>query len=265
MLSKDLGLDRRAARAQRQEPVADQDFITDSGFADAPDIKPIATNPRQAQPPPVRPPPAMQPLPSMPEGSRPTIERPVLERTPTPAPAPLPVSSPAPRRAVEEPVSSGVREIRAVPAPLWRRTIASLVDLSLVLALVGLYLLIATAIVGTEGLSTKLEGLDGLVARLQALERVLIPGVFLGAIVALLYSAIISVLWNGRTVGRRLVGIVLVDSSGLAPTPTKVAVRAALSLVSFAFFLAGFWLVLFDRKGQSFHDKVTSTFIVLPT
>jgi uncharacterized RDD family membrane protein YckC len=39
-------------------------------------------------------------------------------------------------------------------------------------------------------------------------------------------------------------------------------VRAALSLASFGLFLSGFWLALFDRRGQTLHDKLTSTFVV---
>ena len=35
-----------------------------------------------------------------------------------------------------------------------------------------------------------------------------------------------------------------------------------LSLLSFALFLSGFWLALFDRHGQTLHDKLTKTFVV---
>jgi uncharacterized RDD family membrane protein YckC len=53
-----------------------------------------------------------------------------------------------------------------------------------------------------------------------------------------------------------------VDDSGAAPGPARALVRAALALVSFALFLAGFWLALFDRRGQTLHDKLTRTFVV---
>jgi hypothetical protein len=42
-------------------------------------------------------------------------------------------------------------------------------------------------------------------------------------------------------------------------------VRALLSLISAGAFLGGFWLAIFDRRGQTLHDKLTRTFVVRPT
>ena len=36
-------------------------------------------------------------------------------------------------------------------------------------------------------------------------------------------------------------------------------------LIAPAFLLAGFWVALFDRRGQTLHDKLTSTFVVRMT
>ena len=41
-------------------------------------------------------------------------------------------------------------------------------------------------------------------------------------------------------------------------------IRALFSFVSFGLCLSGFWLALFDRKGQTLHDKLTRTFVVRP-
>ena len=76
------------------------------------------------------------------------------------------------------------------------------------------------------------------------------------------YFTLFEAFWNGRTPGRRTFGIHLVDNSGHAPGPMRALTRAGLSLVSFALFLSGFWLALFDRHGQTLHDKLTRTFVV---
>jgi len=152
----------------------------------------------------------------------------------------------------------------ATPAPLWRRAGATLVDL-LLAAGVGLtYLAIAAAVVGLKPPPSQLTGLDALMVRAHALERVLLPGLILVLVLAAAYGAVFGWLWEGRTLGRRLLGIRLVDQTGQAPTPVRAILRAALSLFSFAAFLGGFWLALFDRKGQTLHDKLTSTFVVRP-
>jgi uncharacterized RDD family membrane protein YckC len=97
---------------------------------------------------------------------------------------------------------------------------------------------------------------------LQQLMAVAAPGGALAAILAFVYTTIFAFLWNGRTPGRRLFGIHLVDTTGHAPGPARALIRAMLSLVSFGLFLSGFWLALFDRHGQTLHDKLTRTFVV---
>ena len=72
-------------------------------------------------------------------------------------------------------------------------------------------------------------------------------------------------LWNGRTLGRLLLGLRLVDTHGVAPAPGRAIVRAILASLSFVLFLGGFWMALFDRRGQTLHDKLTSTFVVQPS
>jgi resuscitation-promoting factor RpfA len=166
--------------------------------------------------------------------------------------------------APAEALPPGAGPVTAAPAALWRRAGATLVDLLLALAVGMLYLAIAAAVVGVKQPPSQLTGLDALMVRAHALERVLLPGMILVLVLAAGYGAVFGWLWEGSTLGRRLFGIRLVDKTGQAPTPLRAILRAALSLVSFAAFLGGFWLALFDRKGQTLHDKLTSTFVVRP-
>ncbi len=126
------------------------------------------------------------------------------------------------------------------------------------------YPAMASAVVGIKTPPSSLTDLDALMVRAHALERVLLPGLILVLVLSAAYGAVFGWLWEGTTLGRRLFGIRLVDQTGHAPSPVRAVIRAALSLLSFAAFLGGFWLALFDRKGQTLHDKLTSTFVVRP-
>ncbi|MDP3155718.1 MAG: RDD family protein [Archangium sp.] len=162
------------------------------------------------------------------------------------------VAAPQARPVFEEPLLPGEGPVvTAEPAALWRRTGAYLTDLLFVGVLVLSFLSIAMAVIAPKTLTP-----------LQQLISIAVPGLALAAVLAFVYSTLFAVLWSGRTPGRRLMGIHLVDSTGQAPGPTRALIRGALSLVSFGLFLSGFWLALFDRHGQTLHDKLTRTFVV---
>lgn len=162
------------------------------------------------------------------------------------------------------PESVDTHDIQADVAPLWRRLLAWAVDGIAIAGVLALYLWIASAITGFKSPASQLSGLDRFVARLHALQSILLPGAVLGLVIALAYSAAFAVLLDGRTLGRLVAGIRLVDRSGVAPSPTRAVIRALLSTLSFGLFLGGFWLALFDRRGQTLHDKLTSTFVIRP-
>jgi uncharacterized RDD family membrane protein YckC len=198
-----------------------------------------------------RPPP--RPPPSIPRGA--------------PPPPPPPPSGPGAGPGAEADLGASAQAeavIHASVAPLWRRAGAALVDLGAVLAMGAVYLTIAASVAGVQPPSSQLPGLDALMMRVRALEPVLLPSVALILLLACTYSAVFGWLGRGRTLGRRLFGLQLVDLTGLPPTPARALARGVLSLLSFVLFLGGFWLMLFDRKGQTLHDKLTSTFVVRP-
>ena len=171
----------------------------------------------------------------------------------------------AARSVADEPAPLGsLIEVRARPAALWQRITAFIVDGALVGGVLALYVGLAAALISPRGVPTQLTGIDGVMARVHQLSSVLAPCVALALVLGLVYAAAFALLWNGRTPGRRLLGIRLVDRTGLAPTPGRAITRAVLAVVSFVPFLAGFWLALFDRRGQTLHDKLTQTFVVRP-
>jgi uncharacterized RDD family membrane protein YckC len=153
----------------------------------------------------------------------------------------------------EEPLLSSADSdtVTAEPAALWRRVGAWLTDLLFVGVLVLIFLTVAMAVIAPKNLTP-----------VQQLITIAVPGAALAGVLAFVYTTLFAFLWNGRTPGRRLMGILLVDSTGHAPGPARALIRAMLSLVSFGLFLSGFWLALFDRHGQTLHDKLTRTFVV---
>ncbi|MFL5320514.1 MAG: RDD family protein [Myxococcaceae bacterium] len=156
-------------------------------------------------------------------------------------------------------------EVHAEPASLWRRLLAFAIDSAVVLAFVGLFFVVATTIAGVHAPPTEFRGIDKAMVYIHAFEKVLRQVGALGLLLALLYATAFAVVWNGRTLGRRLLGIRLVDGSGLPPRPVRALLRSLLAVFSFAFFLGGFWLALFDRRGQTLHDKLTGTFVIRPS
>jgi uncharacterized RDD family membrane protein YckC len=149
---------------------------------------------------------------------------------------------------VDAPSEAASSDVVAAPASLWRRVFAWLVDLALIGLLVSGFFGAALAVIGTPSVSL--------------LVSVAAPALGVVGFVAFVYTTLFAFLWRGRTPGRRLLGIHLVDATGQAPRAGRALVRAVLSLASFGLFLSGFWLALFDRKGQTLHDKLTSTFVV---
>jgi uncharacterized RDD family membrane protein YckC len=202
-------------------------------------------------------------MPMPPSISPETAPKPLAFRGEVARVTPLGLAVEPPRALAEAPPA--VREVRARPAALWRRGGALLLDAAIVLGVLALYLELALLLVRPPGLhGPQLPGLDGFVARLHAVHGVLPPALVLGALLGVVYSSVFAFLWGGRSPGRWLFGLRLVDRRGLAPAPGRAVARALLAVVSFGLCLAGFWLSLFDRRGQTLHDKLTRTFVVRP-
>jgi uncharacterized RDD family membrane protein YckC len=210
--------------------------------------------------------------PGTPEPTAPTLPKGLPKRPAKGAPVRGPATEPemaALADAENEVTDPGVRggadgavEVRARVAPLPLRLISWLVDATALGLVLWVYFFIASLFISPSKAPTQLSGLDEVVGRAASMEGVLVPGIVLGFVLAVAYSAVAAVYWGGRTFGQRVTQLRLVDPSGLAPAPPRALLRAALSVLSFALFCGGFWMALFDRRGQTLHDKLTNTFVV---
>ncbi len=153
-------------------------------------------------------------------------------------------------------------EIVAHPAGFVRRVLAFMVDGLFLSSLFGgmtLGLLIASkAPKLPEGLSV----LDALAVRIHDSGNIFGDVAVMAIRKTAAYATLFAVAFSGRTLGRALAGVRLVDQRGVPPGPVRALVRALLALPSFLVFFIGFWWALFDRRGQTLHDKLCSTFIV---
>lgn len=166
----------------------------------------------------------------------------------------------APPQKIEATPDTGVEPTRGPPASMRLRLLASAIDAGSLALIATLYLAIGAFVTGTS-----VAEVIGAGAPAQGSGRLLIPGAVLLAILALVYCTVAALFWSSTTLGRLLMGIELVDEQGRPPAPGRALARAGLSLVSFGLLLSGFWLALFDRRGQTLHDKLTSTFVVRPS
>ena len=95
-----------------------------------------------------------------------------------------------------------------------------------------------------------------------AYSKLIGPALGLFALLTVVYLALFTAL-GGQTPGKRLLGIKVIDANGQGPLPTRAVLRAILALGSGVLMLMGFFLVLFDRRRQTLHDKLAGTFVVM--
>jgi len=76
-----------------------------------------------------------------------------------------------------------------------------------------------------------------------------------GGIAFVIYDVLLLVLWNGQTIGKKVMGL------RVTPQPDwgKAIVRSLMKVVSLAPLGLGCLWMLWDPKGETWHDKVSDT------
>ncbi len=153
-------------------------------------------------------------------------------------------------------------EVIATPAPVGRRLGALLAD-ALMLGVVDVVIALGVLAAGKAPPLPEDTGfLDAFAMRVSGAPKLVAAIAILSIGVAAAYATLFAVAWSGRTIGRRLFGLNLVDRRGAPPSPVRALVRALLAVFSFALGGMGFWWWLFDRRSQTLHDRICSTFVV---
>ena len=148
---------------------------------------------------------------------------------------------------------------RLTLAPVLLRVVAFLVDGLIVVAAVGSYFWFV-------------EGFGAVVGSYfdKDLKASLPPGVFSAGVTKILGLSFLAGLiydvfgegspWMG-TIGKRLVGIRVVDEYGERITFTTAIIRSLMKIVSVAAFGAGCISALWSPSSQTWHDRATGTFV----
>ena len=85
----------------------------------------------------------------------------------------------------------------------------------------------------------------------------------LSILLQLTYFALIPVIWDGQTVGKRMMSIRIVRLNGEPITFWSMFLRNFLGYtISGAVFSLGYIWILFDDRKQGWHDKIANTVVV---
>jgi uncharacterized RDD family membrane protein YckC len=188
------------------------------------------------------------------------LSAPHAARSSAPSSAPSAARSPAPS-AARSPAPHAARSPAPLVVTLHARLLAWSVDLSLVALCSAAHVAVATALLDPAALAPRGSGSADYWLDLLLSHRLAFLWVALSAMLALAYSWLFATL-GGRTPGMALAGLRLQSVRGGAPTPAVAFARAAWAIPSAALGLVGFALALFDRRGQTLHDKLTGTLVV---
>ena len=158
-----------------------------------------------------------------------------------------------------------VEELTKAPSSLplvWARMGAGVIDLGAV-SLLTLFALGAGVVAfGPQRLAPLAErGLDYVVDGLFVGRGLGLFVLGLFALFAVVYSALGHFLL-GRTVGKAVMGLELVDRRGRAPTPGEALARSVAWGVGIVPVGAGYAFALFDREHQPLHDRLVGTRVV---
>lgn len=144
-------------------------------------------------------------------------------------------------------------------APNSRRLLAYLIDILPITFLLGLILYLTTDL--GEVLSRYLNRGNDIGPRIEFLEyrNKIRNAAFL---IWVIYCTILEVTRHQGTLGKKLMNIKVVDIDG-QPLSTRISIRRnGLKLLSYFAIFLGFIWILFDKKKQGWHDKLTNTYVV---
>ncbi len=127
------------------------------------------------------------------------------------------------------------------------------VIMAITMAVSMLLNLLATAFIGVPGLSQFIFDFA------QAIR------IFLGFVVSIFYAIVLEWLWNGRTVGKRLLGLQVVDERGLNLSLRQIMIRNFFRIVDIMpsmFYLVGATACLFTKRCQRLGDIAAGTLVI---
>jgi uncharacterized RDD family membrane protein YckC len=176
------------------------------------------------------------------------------DRDPAPAPAPAPAP---PSTDAAAPAAAAVARGAAVHVVgFWRRLLAALIDLAIILPVALVLTLIAGKLTGVRppaGLDIWLLLLDN--------EPALAMGFGLVLGVAAVYVLVFQIT-RSRTIGMRVLHQRIIDVYGDPPSPGRCVVRTLGYLLGVVTLFLGFIWIGFDSEKRGLHDWIAGTYVI---
>lgn len=90
----------------------------------------------------------------------------------------------------------------------------------------------------------------------------LVGNQYMGLPLQLLYEAVLISMWNGQTIGKKLLGVRVTTTSGGQVDFVKALIRPIAKLLSGIVLALGYLWMLWDKDSQTWHDKIAGTYAV---
>jgi uncharacterized RDD family membrane protein YckC len=145
----------------------------------------------------------------------------------------------------------------------WRRAIAAVIDLAVVVPAALIVTLIASKLAGVRLPPSNLRvfdidmWIDLVLATDPALVMALVLFIAIGSTYLLVFQVIL-----GRTLGMRVMKLRIIDVYGDRPSPARCAARCAGYLVAGATLFLGFLWMGFDSEKRGLHDWIAGTYVI---
>lgn len=145
----------------------------------------------------------------------------------------------------------------------WKRAIAAMVDLAIVIPTAMLITFLVSKLTGVRLPSEKLRllDLDLWIDLVLATDPAIVMGIVLFIAVGITYLFVFHLL-QGRTLGMRLMKMRVIDVYGDRPSPARCAARCAGYLASVATLFLGFLWMGFDSEKRGLQDWLAGTYVI---
>jgi uncharacterized RDD family membrane protein YckC len=173
-------------------------------------------------------------------------------------------SEPAPQPAREPILTRPRREPTAVyVVGFWRRLVAAVLDLAVVIPAALFVTLLAGRITGIHlpPSSLRLVDVDLWIDLVLATDPALVMAVVLFCAIGLTYLLVFQIV-VGRTLGMRALNIKIIDVYGDRPSAARCVARCAGYLAGVATLFLGFLWMGFDSEKRGLQDWIAGTYVI---
>jgi len=174
------------------------------------------------------------------DAALPAVAAPVVERP-----------KPRPRPAAETVTVVG----------FWRRWVASMIDLAIILPVSVVLIAIASAIAGIHLPPSRVRGVDFWLDLVLVSDPAMVTAIVITLAVAMIYLYVFQAT-IGQTLGMRVLKLRVIDVYGERPSFARVGLRTAGYLAGLATLFLGFLWIGFDAEKRGLHDWIAGTYVI---